>query len=225
MAKRMQEQTEEDRIVAKSKPTAMNLTSTVKRSSSSLNHPIASKSPEILQSIYRKPHARARINSKPDAASSSQGRLRDAYLGGWMVEVAVKPAATDKSQESWEFSESESWSNHEKKVTGKPVHPEIQKIQGIDYENSPPGGRRLYYVAKLLITNAKTYVFSESVLCLGGISDQPIEPRKNKIKCFFGNSPSPRFESNRWRADGVRVETFPRIHFIGNSRGDSKDAD
>ena len=38
-----------------------------------------------------------------------------------MVEVAVKPAATDKSQESWEFSESESWSNHDKEVTGKLV--------------------------------------------------------------------------------------------------------
>ena len=48
--------------------------------------------------------ARARRNAKPDAASSSQGRLKDAYLGGLMVEVAVKPAATDKSQESWEFS-------------------------------------------------------------------------------------------------------------------------
>ena len=38
-----------------------------------------------------------------------------------MVEVAVKSAATDKSQESWEFSDSESWSNHEKEATGKPV--------------------------------------------------------------------------------------------------------
>ena len=38
-----------------------------------------------------------------------------------MVEVAEKPAATDKSQESWESSESESWSNHEKEVTGKLV--------------------------------------------------------------------------------------------------------
>ena len=51
-----------------------------------------------------------------------------------MVEVAEKPAATDKSQESWEFSDSESWSNLEKEVTRKPVasrNSEIQKIQGI----------------------------------------------------------------------------------------------
>ena len=38
-----------------------------------------------------------------------------------MVEVAVKPAGTDMSQESWEFFESESWNNHEKEVTGKLV--------------------------------------------------------------------------------------------------------
>ena len=50
-----------------------------------------------------KPDARARRNSKPDAASCSQGSLKDAYLGGLMVEVAEKLAATDWSQESLEF--------------------------------------------------------------------------------------------------------------------------
>ena len=49
MAKRMQQQEEEERIVAKSKPTAMNLTSTVSTGSSSVNHPIASKSLGILK--------------------------------------------------------------------------------------------------------------------------------------------------------------------------------
>ena len=45
MAKRMQEQSEENSIVAKSRPTAMNLTSSVATSSSSVNNPIASRSP------------------------------------------------------------------------------------------------------------------------------------------------------------------------------------
>ena len=100
MAKRMQEQKEEeDRIVTKSKPTAMNLTSTVSTSSSSVNHPIASKRPGILKASAGKPDARARRNSKPDAASSSHGRLKDAYFGRLIVEVAEKPAATEKSQE------------------------------------------------------------------------------------------------------------------------------
>ena len=103
MPKRMQEQKEEDKLVAKSKPTTMNLTSTVSTSSSSVSQPIASKSPGILKAFTGKPDARARRNSKPDAASSSHGRLKDAFLGGLMVEVADKPAATHKSQEPWEI--------------------------------------------------------------------------------------------------------------------------
>ena len=98
MAKRMQEQ-KEDWIVAKSKLTVMNLALTVSTSSSSVNHPIASKSPGILKASTGIPDARARRNSKPDAASSSRGKLKDAYLGGLMAEVAGNPAATVKSQE------------------------------------------------------------------------------------------------------------------------------
>ena len=129
MAKRMQEQKEEI-IVAKSKPTVMNLSSTVSASSSSSKDPIASKSLGILR-VSGKPDAKERRNSKPDAASSSQGRLKDAYLGGLMDRVEGKPAATDKSQESWEFSESQSWSNHEKEMTGKPVASRASKLQRI----------------------------------------------------------------------------------------------
>ena len=62
-----------------------------------------------------------RRNSKPDAASSSHARLQDAHFGGLLEKVAGKPVATDKNQELWEFSESESWSNHEDEVTGKCV--------------------------------------------------------------------------------------------------------
>ena len=131
-------QKEEDRIVAKSKPTAMNVTSTVSTSSSSVNHPIASKSPGILNASTGKPDARARRNSKPDAASSSQGRLKGAYLGGLMDRVAGKPTGTDKSQESWEFSESESWSNHEKEVMRTPV---AIRNSGTS-ENSEAGSRK-----------------------------------------------------------------------------------
>ena len=106
MAKRMQEQEEEEISVAKSKPMAMNPSSTVSASFSSAKDPIASKSLGILRASG-KPDARERRNSKPDAAPSSQVRLQDAHLGGWMDRVAGKLAATEKSQESWEFSESE----------------------------------------------------------------------------------------------------------------------
>ena len=140
MAKRIQEQKEEDRIVAKSRPMVMNLASTVSTSSSSANHPIASRSLGILKASAGKPDLRARRNSKPDAASSSQGRLKDAYLGGLMVEVAERPTATDKSQELWTFSESESWSNKESGATGKPVA-SVFRNSG-ESKNSEAGSRK-----------------------------------------------------------------------------------
>ena len=76
MAKRIQEQKEEDKIVAKIKPMGMNLTSTVSTNSSSVNHPIASKSPGILKASTGKPDAKPRRNSKPAAESSSQRSVR-----------------------------------------------------------------------------------------------------------------------------------------------------
>ena len=51
MAKRMQEQKEENRIVAKSRPMVMNLTSSVATISSSVDSPIASISPKNSQSF------------------------------------------------------------------------------------------------------------------------------------------------------------------------------
>ena len=35
--------------------------------------------------------------------------------------------------------------------------------------------------------NSKTNVFSDSVLCLGGISPEPVQAWKDKIKWYFGN--------------------------------------
>ena len=80
MAKRMQEQEEDNRIVAKSKPTTMNLAVSVSTSSSTVNSPIAWKGPGILKapcSSIGKPDARDRNH---DAASSSQLWQIDAFL-------------------------------------------------------------------------------------------------------------------------------------------------
>ena len=122
MAKRMQKKKGEERIVAKSKPMVMNLTSICVDKFLIREPPACVEEPgDTLKASTGKPDARARRNSKPYAASSSQARLKDAYLGGLMVEVAAKLAATDKSQEFWEFSEYESWSNDGKEVTGKLV--------------------------------------------------------------------------------------------------------
>ena len=77
MARRMQEQSEENRVVAKSRPTAMNLTSSVATSSSSVNSPIAWRSLGIFKASSRQVGLSGRLdastnqNPNPDAASSS----------------------------------------------------------------------------------------------------------------------------------------------------------
>ena len=118
MAKRRQEQKEEERIVSKSESTAMNLSAHVPTSASSAKSPTASKSPGILIA-QRKSESRTRRNSKLDEAPSSQLKLKDVYHGGLMDTATGKPVATEENQVFWEFSESESWSVHEDKVTGE----------------------------------------------------------------------------------------------------------
>ena len=93
MAKRIQEQKGEERSVAKSKSTTMNLSSHAPTSSSSAKSPIAFKSPG-MRIATGKPESRMRRNSKSDTASSSQVRLKDAYLGGLMDTATGKPVAT-----------------------------------------------------------------------------------------------------------------------------------
>ena len=65
---------------------------------------------------------------------------------------------------------------------------------------------------------AKTYVFSDSVLCLGGNSNEPVNALETRMKWFLETTLSQRFASDRRGADGVRVENFHRIHYIVNSR-------
>ena len=65
------------------------------------------------------------------------------------------------------------------------------------------------------ITNAKTYVFADSVLCLGGKEEKPNEAWKEKIKWYFESNHFERFESHRWRTNGVRVANIPRFTAFG----------
>ena len=112
MAKRMREQKENNRIVAKSKPTAVNLAVTVSTSSSPVNRPIVSKNPRILKASSRqigcsgKLDVRSNRNSNPDAASSSQGWQKDALL-----DVCTgKLAAPENSEDS--ETEGRVWPHH-----------------------------------------------------------------------------------------------------------------
>ena len=68
-----------------------------------------------------KPESRMRRNSKSDAASSSQVKLQDAYLGGLMDKATGKLVATKEESGTVDLSESETWSFHEEEVTGKTV--------------------------------------------------------------------------------------------------------
>ena len=78
----------ENRIVAKSKPTTMNLAVSVSTSSSAVNSPIAWKSPRIFKASCRTDWSSSgKLNARNsdhdhDAASSSQGWQKDALLDG-----------------------------------------------------------------------------------------------------------------------------------------------
>ena len=103
--------------MAKSKSSAMNLSSHVPTSSSSAKSPIASKGLGILIAT-EKPERKMRRNSKSDAASSSQVRLQDAYLGGLMDTATEKPVAAKEESGNVHLSGSKPIGC--KKATGKP---------------------------------------------------------------------------------------------------------
>ena len=100
-AKRVQEQKEE-RTVAKSRPTVMNLSSKIPASSSSAKNLITSSDPEKLIAAGKLASS-TRRNSRPYEAPSSQVKLKDVYFGGLMVDSAVKLVATEENQVVWEF--------------------------------------------------------------------------------------------------------------------------
>ena len=89
LAKRIQAQ-EEERVVSKLRPAMMNISSFfIATSSCAASSPIASKSPG-MPIASEKPRSRMSVEpSSFDAASTSQVRLKDAYLGGLMEKLRV----------------------------------------------------------------------------------------------------------------------------------------
>ena len=129
------------RIVAKSKSTAMNLSSHVPTSSSSAKIPIASQSPGILKATG-KPESRMRRSSKSDAASSSQARLQDAYLGALMEKATGKLVATKDLSGDVDLSEFETWSQ-EDAVTEKPMRiKQLRASRKSDCQGGPKAERK-----------------------------------------------------------------------------------
>ena len=81
MSKRIQNQKEEERVVSKSRPAVMNVSSFIATSSSTASSPTASKSP-AMPIPSKKPDSKMSIEPTSfDVASTSQVRLKDAYLG------------------------------------------------------------------------------------------------------------------------------------------------
>ena len=85
--------------MAKSKSTAMKLSSHVPTSSSSAKNLITSSDP-VKRIATVKLESRIKRNSRPHAASSSQARLQDAYLGGLMATATGKPVVKKDPSET-----------------------------------------------------------------------------------------------------------------------------
>ena len=103
MAKRFQNQKEEERVVSKTRPALMKMSSYfIATSFSAASSPIASESKGV-PIASRRPDSRTSVEpSSFDVASTCQVRLKDAYLGGLMEEQRKKPVASRRrnSEES-----------------------------------------------------------------------------------------------------------------------------
>ena len=73
------------------------------------------------------------------------------------------------------------------------------------------------------LSTAKNHVFSDSALCMGRISENPVSAWKEKINRFM-NSPQCR-ELGRIDGEPKEFEDFPRIHNIADSRRDPQQDD
>ena len=110
MAKRMQEQKREERVLSKSR-LVMNVSSClIATSSSAASSPIASASPG-MPIASGQPDSRVSINPNSfDAASTSQVRQKDAYLGGLIEKQRRNPSHQEKEDsEDSDNPEAETW--------------------------------------------------------------------------------------------------------------------
>ena len=107
-------------------------------------------------------------------------------------------------------------------VTGELIknQTEISGLTTIDYEDFTWSATSLLCDKAFRITNAKTYVFADSVL--GKHERRTGRNLEGQDSMVLGESLFERSESHRWRAHGVRVENIPRVHNVEPPRGNSK---
>ena len=94
---------------------------------------------------------------------------------------------------------------------------EVTGLTTIDWQQPMWRETTLLIDRAVQFATARTYVFSDSVLCLGGISDEPVKAWESRIKCLLETRKIGSTES-RWSSSGK----FHRIHYIADSRRDSK---
>ena len=103
---------EVERVVSKPRPAVMNFSPFIATSSSTASSPIASKSPG-MPIASEKPDSRMSIQPNSfDAASTSQVRLKDPYLGGLMEKQRRNPSNREnEGSEDSDNPEAETWYN------------------------------------------------------------------------------------------------------------------
>ena len=99
---------------------------------------------------------------------------------------------------------------------------EITGIRTVGFQEATRMQTSLLCEKAYRFTNAKTYVFSDSVLCVGKWEMIPLRIFGRGKFMVFGKQSHQSHELSRWSADGVRVENIPRNHSVGLPREDSK---
>ena len=117
----------------------------------------------------------------------------NAAIWGMFMNTTLQAAVhlgQDNDQNS-RFAKNHFWSSlktfSKKKKTAKLIknQTEIICVSMIDYGDNTWSARSLLCDRIHQISNAKTCVFADSVLCLGGIKENPNEAWKGKIMWYF----------------------------------------
>ena len=115
-------QKDEERVVSKSRPAVVNMsTYFIATSSSTASSPIASESPR-MPIASGKPDSRMSVEPNSfDAASTSQVRLKDAYLGGLTSAKSQEPRRDPSHQEEEDSEDSDNPEAETWYYKGEPV--------------------------------------------------------------------------------------------------------
>ena len=135
------------------------------------------------------------------------------------LQAAVHLARDDSSNVRYVKNQSSKAEEHLLRTTEKLIkeQTEITGLSTINWDQPMWRESSLLCDRAVRIMKSKTNVFSDSMLCLGGISTAPVHAWKDKIKWYL----EIRYLQELDRIDGEQMEfewKNPRIHYIGNSQ-------